>query len=739
MNKYGVYLNLNVVQVNDSLVELMERDIDAFRNACIFLKKTERYKLDYLFRIVLDVLEIGYYLTLGEPEEYSNKLDSLLMRINNSGEEESLIPGINILANAYAAVNRLDKAILCYMKIIHMEKKRGMSLRSAICHHRIGKLYRIHGNLGAALEYALKASKLIPPLPIGNFENDSFWLYNTCDVSMIYFQLRNQERGFYYYNLINYNMPKNFSTKSLAAFKRLEMRVHFARKNLAGVEEAHQKTVALLMSIKGYPTLVAYTIDYYHFCMQLGADSGKVISVLEATINAFKGKADYKFQTAILDIIIKYYLERGEFEQAAPYIKLFHKEVSDYSRQNKQQNNKMIDAMYEKYFYAESLKKVKSEQKELKEEYREILKKNQDIEELYRRLDTIRAIGKDITDSNSLDRMFIKTYHNVKDIIPMERFVMFAFEDNGKRLHPEYIYSLFKEEKKLPTLDLAKTPTLAKIIENKETLVINDTSQNKKLFQEMKIDIKKYKSAILSPIIFKSKMISLTYAVSTKKNAYQSISKEFIIQISIFLAVALNNIRRNESLTNVINENRKTKKELEQVNEKLSSLSKKDSLTKINNRLSFYEFYREKLKEAVKRNKMVSMYMIDIDHFKAYNDHFGHQQGDEALIAVAQVLTENFTGENDMAARYGGEEFIAFSMDDDSADALRKAEELRKAVIAMGIEHPRSDYGVLTVSIGISTINSPNMDDDSYVGMSDEALYQAKRSGRNQTIQIIKA
>jgi diguanylate cyclase (GGDEF)-like protein len=120
--------------------------------------------------------------------------------------------------------------------------------------------------------------------------------------------------------------------------------------------------------------------------------------------------------------------------------------------------------------------------------------------------------------------------------------------------------------------------------------------------------------------------------------------------------------------------------------------------------------------------------MLDIDHFKAINDTFGHQAGDHALIEVASRLRRSLRG-NDMVARWGGEEFVVLLRDCVLSDALRLAEDIRAAIA----EVPFGALGSLTVSVGAAEVRADE-DLTSWLGRADQALYRAKRAGRNEVV-----
>ncbi|MBA3035588.1 MAG: diguanylate cyclase [Desulfobacterium sp.] len=176
------------------------------------------------------------------------------------------------------------------------------------------------------------------------------------------------------------------------------------------------------------------------------------------------------------------------------------------------------------------------------------------------------------------------------------------------------------------------------------------------------------------------------------------------------------------------------KKELEKSNSILQALSSIDGLTGLPNRRSFDDFVEKEWKSAVRKSTPLSFVMIDIDHFKAYNDNYGHQAGDECLKQIGRVLKEAATRPEDLIARYGGEEFIATLVDTDINGAITVAERIRSKLKALNIPHGFSTTAnIVTISLGIAG-GIPNRESlpGSFITMADKALYQAKKEGRNQ-------
>jgi diguanylate cyclase (GGDEF)-like protein len=177
-----------------------------------------------------------------------------------------------------------------------------------------------------------------------------------------------------------------------------------------------------------------------------------------------------------------------------------------------------------------------------------------------------------------------------------------------------------------------------------------------------------------------------------------------------------------------------SQEELRKANAMLNELSVRDALTGLYNRRHFDAALDTELRRAARNLKPISLLMIDVDCFKALNDGYGHQRGDDCLREIARVLAEHPRRGYDVVARYGGEEFVALLPDADSYAAQAAAESIRQAVHALKIENHGSTVGdVVTVSIGVCCDN-PHVYDESgrFVREADAALYAAKRLGRNR-------
>lgn len=172
---------------------------------------------------------------------------------------------------------------------------------------------------------------------------------------------------------------------------------------------------------------------------------------------------------------------------------------------------------------------------------------------------------------------------------------------------------------------------------------------------------------------------------------------------------------------------------LKALNKQLDGLAREDALTGLPNRRELDRVIDEEIRRVERNHEPLAVIMVDIDQFKAYNDRYGHPQGDACIKAVAKAIASCVTRPGDMAARYGGEEFIILLPETNMAGATAVAERVRLVLRASALAHPNSLTGVVTVSMGMSMLKAYDLETtaEQLVDRADQALYAAKQAGRN--------
>ena len=256
-------------------------------------------------------------------------------------------------------------------------------------------------------------------------------------------------------------------------------------------------------------------------------------------------------------------------------------------------------------------------------------------------------------------------------------------------------------------------------------LVLNNPAADERFSSSVYLRQHQPKSVICLPVITQGKLVALVYLENNQlDNAFTAKQQMTLELLSGQAAISLVNARLYESL----------EQKVLQRTEELRQMSLKDGLTGIANRRSFDERLSFEWRRSLRSGEPISLLMVDIDHFKLYNDHYGHLEGDYCITAVAQSLQGVVSRTADLVARYGGEEFAILLPETSADEAKHVAEISLRNLAARAIPHANSSVSEhVTLSIGICTlIVTPDAQAVSLISQADQALYYAKRHGRAQ-------
>jgi diguanylate cyclase (GGDEF)-like protein len=216
-----------------------------------------------------------------------------------------------------------------------------------------------------------------------------------------------------------------------------------------------------------------------------------------------------------------------------------------------------------------------------------------------------------------------------------------------------------------------------------------------------------------------------------KSGVFSQTRLNLVALIAGQLAVSLDNALLYASLERRVAERTEA---LAAANQQLEALSLSDGLTGLSNRRRFDSVLESEGRRAERAGTGLALVMIDIDHFKRYNDHYGHVRGDHCLHNVATALKSCIRQDVDLVARYGGEEFAIILPGADLTFAKNVAERVRAAVTALAEPHAASPFGQVTISLGIAALNPGPAEPGRLVEFADSALYSAKQAGRNRVV-----
>ncbi|MEN8165049.1 MAG: diguanylate cyclase, partial [Acidobacteriota bacterium] len=234
------------------------------------------------------------------------------------------------------------------------------------------------------------------------------------------------------------------------------------------------------------------------------------------------------------------------------------------------------------------------------------------------------------------------------------------------------------------------------------------------------------RSSLTCPLVAMGKPMGFLFFSSRRRAAFTDDHVKFFLQIGAHLSLAIEKSRLYSDLLN-------TRERLEEANRALEIQASRDGLTGLANRRTLDRQINLEWNRAIRSRTHLSLMMIDIDHFKLFNDTYGHLQGDDCLKKVADEIQRAFHRAGECAARYGGEEFAVVLPEATAAEACQAAAYLLKSIDNLGLQHETSPVGPnVTISIGIATaLPKSTAPIQNLIAEADNALYRAKRDGRH--------
>ena len=309
----------------------------------------------------------------------------------------------------------------------------------------------------------------------------------------------------------------------------------------------------------------------------------------------------------------------------------------------------------------------------------------------------------------SLDGISTVLVNRLPSILSIHFFTLFLY-DKDKRMLNLISHNRPDIESSF-SLPLASSPIMeAAILSGK--YILEESFIDSKYYR--KSDNKFFKKDYFAtiPLKIEKEIVGVLNINDGEKVSFNVSNLDFVLKLSEFISMTVSNAVLYE----------RTKK-----------LSVTDGLTGISNRPNMEQVLRSEFERSMRYGAPLSVVLLDVDHFKGVNDTYGHQKGDEILVAFASLL-KKFCRANDTAARYGGEEFLMILPQSNAQGAFKIAERVREEMMKLSFTGNESNFSV-TTSGGVVELDRDFIKNtDQLVAMADQALYEAKNSGRNKTV-----
>jgi len=427
---------------------------------------------------------------------------------------------------------------------------------------------------------------------------------------------------------------------------------------------------------------------YYRIIRQIMAPIAEILTATEAVS---EGNLDYKIEN----------ISRDELGHMARSFNLMVSQLSTLYK-DRVDHEKQLALAQEELKY-----KVLLENKN-----NQIEKANTELKSHFREISALLQLNKAMTSTLDLNVLFDRMFEVLRDLLHANAMVLLVYNQATMELEPKKTEGFDPEALREVTFALDEGIT-GKVARGKELLYIPDISKDERNLH-YKGNIFTVGAMVSVPMIFKDRLEGVLNL--HKENIYSFTDTE----IRLIQAVA------NQAAIAIENA---------QLYEKTRNLSNTDELTGLANRRHFQEILKRETAHAKRYNSPFSLVMIDIDHFKLFNDTHGHLMGDMVLKKVAQVLLQNTRG-IDLAARFGGEEFVVLLPKTNKKGAKAAAEKLRTRIYEETFEGEMESQpdGTLTLSLGVAEFPSDSNDIYELLDLADRALYLAKEGGRNRTV-----
>ncbi|MBI9012683.1 MAG: diguanylate cyclase [Clostridiales bacterium] len=402
--------------------------------------------------------------------------------------------------------------------------------------------------------------------------------------------------------------------------------------------------------------------------------------------------------------------------------------IKNYEALDKKDEAYKIYQEFMTYIVTEEENK-KAEQKEnfkTTVEIYETEKKAHEYELLYSNTKSIGEIGRQIISADKLDHVLNAIHSHIDKIMDFNALALGVIEDGV--IHFNWMFENNERLEPYETLVENKNSMSGWVARNKKAIRLNDALTRDEL--------KKYKetpdmnwhgdtmdSMIVAPIMVKNEILGIISVQSSDKFQYSEYDLEVINTLASFIGVAMKNWQ--------------SKQALKEMNEKLEELSKTDALTGVSNRHILSEIVEDIFKKDLHDDHKISVVMIDIDHFKEYNDTYGHIDGDRCIIEIVNQLRVKLDTDGNRLFRYGGDEFAAIVPFMEEQLVFKMLEGIRSEIEALKIPNKKSKVSdFVTCSFGFTTVKKGEKNYQKAFYLADEALYKAKAKGKNQTVFI---
>jgi len=698
-------------------------------------------KGNYEIGMALALMVVGQaYVNTSKYEKAITYLfESIKLSQNQDICDLQLLSFINI-GNMYSDLGNYDKSLDYYnsaemlSKVINHSKNYFKNFKveiyTAIIINNIGEIYRLTGCYEEAKNYYNLAVEIEKK---SNYQVTFGMILS--NIGNVEYCLGNFEKAKEYLNeAISFLLHYDYKIGLVEAYGTLAL-VNEKKGDYEECEKSFSLAIDISSEIDYVYNKVEILIDFSNFLEKIGKKQ-LAIDKLDEAYNISIDKKLYATTMKICKSAIKLYEKANDIDNANKYYKLYFengKILEPIEFENRAKNLKTKT----------KLDSLENENRSIFEKSEALRRKTEDLIEIIKNISIIGELGEKITTTLDLNKIYEMLYNTIKSFMEARNFGVALYYDVERKIKYHYYV---KNNERIDMYEISfddEASIAVRCLRENKSIVINDMlNEYSNYIDDVNYiidnsDSMDLNSAIFCPLIIDGSLIGVMTVQTYEKNAFTMLKVEMIKALSSYAAIAINNAMKSKSLLFEIEQRRSFQAQLEDTNNKLIRLSENDGLTDIPNRRKFDLIITEEWNKAKKKKSVISLIIFDIDCFKRYNDNFGHTEGDHCLISISNVLSKSLVS-NYFAARYGGDEFVIILPDTNLDEAIKFGENFRRNVEKLSLHHEFSEFSdIVTVSLGVSSvIPNNNIEINHLIRQADNALYEAKASGRNKIIGL---
>lgn len=632
------------------------------------------------------------------------------------------IEAITALGNVNFTQENYNKALEYYIEALKLSKSTNYQHKQADILNNIGEIHKELRDYSTALDYYLKSKELYEKI---NEESS----LSTALLNI----------GHTYCLLGQYDIAKEYIYSSIHICKDNNDKIglceglHIMAKFYIGLNNKNEclkylhEALKISENIGDKISQIRILIDLCNFNLYINRNE-EALNYIKRAFKLSEGTKSNALISKTASLMAKIYEKNKSYRKALCFYKKYYEAEKILHENGLEEKLENLTAQYK-------IEKFNQE----KEIYRlrniDLKEKTGKLEKSYQNIKIISDIGQSITSTLDLEKVFTRVYNSINMLMDANTLAIGMYNDESKEIEFR-LYIDDGEKKPLYCTSIDNDHSLAVwSINNKREIIINDFKEEYKQYvKEVKIIGTNAQSIIYCPLTIENTVLGIITVQSKKKNAYTLLDLNTIKALASYISIAIKNAQESNKLAEEIIIRKNAQAKLEKSNEKLLKLSVIDSLTGISNRRHFEAYLRLQWRKCKIKLLPMSIIIIDIDHFKEYNDQYGHLAGDEIIAKVAKILDGSLKRPDYFLARYGGDEFIAILPDTNGESALAIAEEMKIKVENLNILHKYSETKeCVTITVGVSSLIPNNKLTAKYLILNaDKALYSAKNQGRNR-------